>query len=391
MATEILYPVAYAQPYEAVHIEDAQRGRPYFCFGCDREMVMRRGDIRRPHFAHKAGFVQCEKDNTLHEAAKAFICQGFLHAVATGVEYQVRYPCKQCETHISVNIASEGANIESEKTVVKGTRSDLVVFRPDGSPRVIIEIAVTHDLEDDTQQRYEEANYPVVTVEPSWDTLRDLLQAAIGSRILNVKTDEHRYCRDCRDTRKKWESQVRSWGASETYRRKVGQYYHRRTQAPETRPQRMKQTHRRAQASGTQPRKMKQAHRLAWSLARGLVAGIGLHAERISPLTSITHDKYGSPLDTREQAQVMENARKLARLGFQQQTGRSTLFLYQAEQWEIYADLDSADSVPVLYALRNGERECKECLLEAVGEIFDQHRVPYRRRFEDTEGHDHAL
>ena len=267
MATEILYPVAYAQPYEAVHIEDAQRRRPYFCFGCDREMVMRSGDIRRPHFAHKAGFVQCEKDNTLHEAAKAFICKGFRHAVATGEEYQVRYPCKQCETHISVNVAIEGANIESEKTVVKGTRSDLVVFQPDGSPRVIIEIVVTHDLEGDTKQRYEETNYPVVTVEPSWDTLRDLLQAAIGSRILNIKTDEHRYCSDCRDTRQKRESQVRSWEGPETHRRKVGQY-HRQTQASETQPQRMKQTHRRAQASGTQPRKMKQAHRLAWSLAR---------------------------------------------------------------------------------------------------------------------------
>ena len=390
MATEILYPVAYAQPYEAVHIEDAQRRRPYFCFGCDREMVMRSGDIRRPHFAHKAGFVQCEKDNTLHEAAKAFICKGFRHAVATGEEYQVRYPCKQCETHISVNVAIEGANIESEKTVVKGTRSDLVVFQPDGSPRVIIEIVVTHDLEGDTKQRYEETNYPVVTVEPSWDTLRDLLQAAIGSRILNIKTDEHRYCSDCRDTRQKRESQVRSWEGPETHRRKVGQY-HRQTQASETQPQRMKQTHRRAQASGTQPRKMKQAHRLAWSLARGLVAGIGPHSERIPPLTSITHDKYGSPLNTRDQAQVMASAQKLAWLGFQQQTKRPTLFLYQTGRWEIFGDLDSGDSVPVLYALRNGERECKECLLEAVGEIFDQHGVPYRRRFEDTEDHDHAL
>ena len=366
---EILYPVAYARPYEAVHIEDAQRGRPHFCFGCQREMVIRRGSIRRPHFAHKAGFVQCEKDNTLHEAAKAFICQGFLRAVDTGEEYQVRYPCKQCETHISVNVAIKGASIASERIVVKGTRSDLAVFQPDGSPRVIIEVVVTHDLESDTKQRYEEASYPVITVEPLRDTLPDLLQAAIGSRILNVKTDEHRYCSNCRDARKKRKSQVRRWKASETQ------------------PQRMKQAHRPAQASGT----MKQAHHLAWSLARGLVAGIRPHSERIPQLTPITHDKYGSPLNTRDQVQVMASAQKLARLGFQQQTKCSTLFLYQAGLWEICADLDSGDSEPTLYALRNGEWECKECLLEAVGEIFAQHKVRYRRRFEDTEGHDHVL
>ncbi len=194
---DIQYPVAYAQPHEAVHIKDAQRGRSHFCFGCHREMVIRRGSIRRPHFAHKAGFVQCEKDKTLHEAAKAFICLGFRRAIATGGEYRVGYPCKGCETPISQNVAGGGASIASEKVVVKGTRSDLVVFRPDGSLRVIIEIVVTHDLESDTKQRYKEANYPVITVKPSWDTLLALFQSAIGSRILNVKGDT-RYCDDCR-------------------------------------------------------------------------------------------------------------------------------------------------------------------------------------------------
>lgn len=214
---EILYPVAYVLPYEAVHIEDAKRGRPHFCFGCDREMVIRRGDIRRPHFAHKAGFVQCKKDNTLHEAAKAFICQGFHCAVATGEEYQVGYPCKRCQTPISVNVAIGGASIGSERTVVKGTRSDLVVFQPDGSPRIIIEVVVTHDLESDTKQRYEEANYPVVMVKPSWETLPDLRRAAIGSRILNIKGDKHRYCNDCRNIQKK-EAAARAEEA-EIYRR----------------------------------------------------------------------------------------------------------------------------------------------------------------------------
>ena len=217
VVTDIQYPVAYARPYEAVHIEDAQRGRPYFCFGCDREMVIRRGHIRRPHFAHKAGGGRCKKDHTLHEAAKAFICQGFRHAITAGGEYQVGYPCERCETPISVNVAIEGASIASERVVVQGTRSDLVIFQPDGSPRVIIEIVVTHDLESDTKQRYEETNYPVVTVEPSWDTLPGLRRAAIGSRILNIKGDKHRYCNDCRN-RQKTEAAARAEEA-EIYRR----------------------------------------------------------------------------------------------------------------------------------------------------------------------------
>ena len=354
MATGILYPGAYAQPYEAVHIEDAQRGRPYFCFGCDREMVMRRGPKRSPHFAHKAGFVQCEKDNTLHESAKAFICQGFLRAVATGGEYQVGYPCERCKTPISVNIATKDASIASERVVVKGTRSDLAVFQPDRSPRVIIEVVVTHDLESDTKQRYEEANCPVVTIEPSWDTLPDLRRAAIGSRILNMKEDKHRYCSDCRDALKK-EAEAR------------------------------------AQAAETCQRKMRQAKKL--------VAGIMPHSGKIPPITSITRDRYGSPLKWHTRKQVMTNARKLVWLGFQQQKKRPTLFLHQTGRWKIYADLDSTevmriwevDCEPALYAFGKDASGCRECLLEAVGEIFDQHKMPYRRYFEDPGVHDHTL
>ena len=39
----VQYPVACARPHEAVYIKDAQHERPHFCFGCHREMVIRRG------------------------------------------------------------------------------------------------------------------------------------------------------------------------------------------------------------------------------------------------------------------------------------------------------------------------------------------------------------
>ena len=354
MGTELQYPVAYVHPYEAVDIKAARRGRPHFCFGCHSEMVIRQGCINRWHFAHKAGFVQCEKDNTLHEAAQAFICQSFLHAVTTGGKYHVGYPCERCKTPISVNVAVEGASIASERIVVKGTRSDLAVFQPDGSLRVIIEIFVTHDLESDTKQRYEAANYPVVTVEPSWDTFRDLRQAAVGSRILNV-TNKHRYCGDCREAQQK------------------------KRAAPRRSQQKKRAA--RAWASETQPGKMHREYKAARSLARSLVEGIRPQPGSIPPLTCIP------PLNRHPRDQVMASAQKLAGLGFQQQTPRPTLFLYQAAGWEISAALDSG-GVAVLSALSNGGMECIKCLLEAVGKIFDQHKVPYRPRLES---HDHRL
>ncbi len=255
MGTELQYTAAYVQPYEAVDIEAAQRGRPHFCFGCHREMVIKQGRKKRWHFAHKAGDGQCETDKTLHEAAKAFICQGFRCALATGAEYHVRYPCALCDrSPISVNVAVEGASIASEKTVVEGTRSDVVVFQPNDSPMVIIEIVVTHDLESDTKQRYEAVNCPVVTVKPSWDTLPGLRQAAVGSRILNV-TNKHRYCGDCREAQQE------------------------KRAAPRRRQQKKRPA--RAWASETQPGKMHREYKVARSLAGSLVEGIRPQAGRI--------------------------------------------------------------------------------------------------------------
>ena len=205
MVMEIQYPVAYARPRETVreaaHINAARRERPHCCFGCHREMVIRRGPVRRRHFAHKAAFGQCEGDNALHEAAKAFICQGLRRAVATEGEYRVRYPLQKMQDSHQSQCCQRRRKHQQRENCGRGDTLRLVIFQPDGSPRVIIEIVVTHDLETKTEQKYKAANYPVVTVKPSWDTLLDLCQSAIGSRILNVKGDT-RYCSNCRAERK---------------------------------------------------------------------------------------------------------------------------------------------------------------------------------------------
>ena len=123
----IQYPMAYQPVFEVTHIGDAQRGARYLCLRCEAEMIPRLGQIKRHHFAHKAGQEQCNPDNALHETAKAAICQGFLSAVQMGREYFVRFPCSRCHDPIGVNVASEGAAIATERSVVQGTRSDPII------------------------------------------------------------------------------------------------------------------------------------------------------------------------------------------------------------------------------------------------------------------------
>lgn len=311
-------------------------------------MIVRRGEVKRPHFAHKPPVVYwCNGDNALHEAAKLNICEGFLEAVSQGRRYDIGFPCTRCKTAIRVNCAEPGAGIATETSVVQGTRSDLVIVRSSGERRVIVEIKVTHDLEEETAEKYAAAQMPVVKVEPQWETLPDLRREAIGYAALNIRQGD--LCSGCIEHRK------------EQLRRK-------------------------------------EEHEKSRQNMRRLLQGIRPHTGKPPPVKMIVQDKFGSSLFPKAQSKTMANARKLIWLGFRQLSSRATLFRYTAEGWWIYADLDSTEvlriweveCVPAIYAFpidRGNPQGCRECLLEEVQVLLDRYKCPWRRFFEDPGHH----
>ena len=338
----IQYPMAYQPPFEVIHIGDASRGGNYICLGCDEEMIPRKGQIKRRHFAHKAGLKECNPDNALHETAKAAICQRFMSAVQLGQEYLVQFPCSRCRQPIGVNVASQGAAIATETSVIQGTRSDLVITKVDGkSPRVIIEIVVHHDIEEPTGERYRDSSIPVIKVRPTWETVDRLTRQAFGEETLNVKDKTCRRCKETSHAHRQW-------------------------------------------LEGTREK-----------LHDALRAAQG-NADRPLP---IRQDRYGSFLRRDTQDRVNANARRLAATGFTQQTSRPTLFRVQADGWTVYADLDSTEVMRIwevdcatgLYAFPEDTKppRCRQCVLDIVREILEQNGVEIRRYFVDHGAHNH--
>ena len=134
-------------------------------------MVARQGSQRAWHFAHKPPLSGCgDPDRALHEAAKALIVQGFTEAQTNNAEYRVGLACRDCGGELSWNIAGPARSISVERTVVEGTRSDVVVDRGPKGP-LIIEVVVSHDLEATTKLRYKQAELPVFVVYPVWSTV----------------------------------------------------------------------------------------------------------------------------------------------------------------------------------------------------------------------------
>ena len=344
---DIQYPEAWHSPYVRVHISQAQRGEVHYCFGCNGEMIIRRGKVKRHHFAHKPPVVHlCNGDNALHEAAKLNICEGFLEAVAEGHKYNIGFPCARCKATIRVNCAEPGAGIATEASVVQGTRSDLVIIRPSGERRVIVEIKVTHDLEEETAEKYAAAHMPVVKVEPQWETLPDLRRKAIGHAALNIRQGD--LCSSCIEKKK-------------------------------------------------EQLKQKEEHKRSRQIMRRLVQGLRPHPSKPSPV-KIVQDKFGSVLYPEAQRKTMANASKLIWLGFSQRPSRPTLFQYRAGGWWVYADLDSTEVLriweveccPAIYAFpkdREKPEGCRECLLEEVQALLDRYKCPWRRFFEDPGHH----
>lgn len=62
----ILWPVALDENGKRVSIDDAHVGGKYTCICCKSPMLARKGEIRTPHFAHKADNSSCLYDNYLH-------------------------------------------------------------------------------------------------------------------------------------------------------------------------------------------------------------------------------------------------------------------------------------------------------------------------------------
>ena len=197
-------------------IKVAVRVIPHYCFGCGGEMVLKQGEEREWHFAHKAGSVRCHSDNALHEAAKVIMLEAFRSAAEARKEYKVGYLCSgwerepnNCPNLLLMNVADRGASIESERTVVAGTRSDLVVTKADGkTPRVVIEITVTHDLESATRKKYEASGIPLIKVKPSWAELNELQSRIVGYETLNIS--DKRLCGQCKMLSEQWAGFQRS-------------------------------------------------------------------------------------------------------------------------------------------------------------------------------------
>ena len=262
-------------------------------------MMAKRGQQRAWHFAHKPPTSGCaDPDRALHETAKALVVQGLTDAQANGTEYRFGFACRVCEESLAWNIARPDTTIAVERSIVEGTRSDIVIDRGTKGP-LIVEVVVAHDIEEPTRARYENSGIPVFIIYPEWDTVADLTRSVNAAALINVSAVRCSECQDALDRSLKERSAARTW---------------------------------------------------ALSMLSGLQATPPDSAASASPQIRLwKSDKFGREMYSQVRREVHRSAAILRRLGFVQSAGKPWLFRFHLPEGcgVVFANFGSTEEVPL--------------------------------------------
>lgn len=211
---EIQYPLAFNDLGDLVKIEDVprQRGLRYSCVHCEERLsAVVRVTQRKPHFRHTK-FSTCDPDSALHSTAIEIIRKAHNTAQSTNLPYLFTRPCaatwiadydlKCCPNNATEIDLADGWQSEIEKTIVDGTRSDLIFSHDDGR-QIIIEVVNTHSMEPQTEAAYRKSGIPVAVVPVEWETINGLWKGVHAQESRNFTSDE---CDRCKSERLKAEA-----------------------------------------------------------------------------------------------------------------------------------------------------------------------------------------
>lgn len=147
MDTELLVPYGADANQRLVRAAEAQRGIEYRCPQCDGLLVLRAGDVKITHFAHKAN-TDCSGETLLHQIAKRLVAQ-VVNECTTSASKRLAMSCMctRCNRAFQSSMSAKAfSRAEIEKRIGPFV-CDVVAFR-DSEPVLAIEVLATHAVDE---------------------------------------------------------------------------------------------------------------------------------------------------------------------------------------------------------------------------------------------------
>jgi hypothetical protein len=146
MESEVLYKYAEKDDSSLIRIEDAIKGEKYYCPGCKNEFILRKGQIRQHHFAHKDPSPNCTNEGYLHKTFKKYLVSMIRNKIESNSPLVMNFTCNICHRDHIGNVLNSIAHIE-EEYILDGCRPDISLINKQKTVSVIIEIVDTHEPE----------------------------------------------------------------------------------------------------------------------------------------------------------------------------------------------------------------------------------------------------
>ena len=152
-------PYAFTNNKLPVSPHVAKKGQHFLCPTCDDEVILRRGDIRVPHFAHKPD-TGCSGEEVLHKTAKHMIC----HMYNSFGRVSIFRRCPNCRRpYESPFFKDYEIRAETEYTVGP-YRADVACLK-DEKLHAVIEVRDTHPVDKEKWDYFTKWDVPCIEVE----------------------------------------------------------------------------------------------------------------------------------------------------------------------------------------------------------------------------------
>ena len=156
--TNLQIPYAYTPNKTPMSPEVAEKGQDFSCPLCENEVVLKRGDVRRPHFAHKPD-TGCSGEGVRHKVAKQMIYVMYLQTVRSPMMSVTTFRrCPNCSQGVLLSQTPQYDDVACEVDVGRH-RIDVALLR-DGKPVSGIEVRDTHPVDDAKWDAFEELRFP---------------------------------------------------------------------------------------------------------------------------------------------------------------------------------------------------------------------------------------
>lgn len=155
---ELLNRIAFDEDKNIIFVENAEKGKNYFCPKCNGRLVYKNSGrtgpgSKRPHFAHHSDVSNCSPETILHATFKTKAAELLCDRIAKGEKFPIEWTCPQCSGKYPYDILFMAKHVKVEHDL-KECRPDIALLDEEGNTIAVIEVVVTHEPEENTLKYY---------------------------------------------------------------------------------------------------------------------------------------------------------------------------------------------------------------------------------------------